>query len=127
MNYFLRVVLAFVSLLILSFAGQFIFRYVYILIPQNGINFGWWGNADALSFLFGVIFSFYFFLSLIIVAYFDKYKYYLLPINIIILLPMLWIFYPDWSFNGTLIGISIAGWLIGEGIVRLYKMIKKTK
>ena len=124
MNYFLRVILFIISLIILVYFGQFIFSYVYYWFPQNNEP-SWFGNKEGWSLLFGAIFAFYFFLSLLIVLFFNKYKYYLLPINIIILLPILWVFKTDLVFDGALIGLSVAGWLIGEGILLLSKKMKK--
>lgn len=125
MNYFLRVVISFVLLLPLTWVGQYIFSNMYYWFPQNGSG-SWIGGNDAVwAHLFGLILSFYFFLSFLIVLFFYKYKYYLLPLVIVLLLPVIWLFFPDWSFNGTIIGMSVAGWLLGEGILRLYKLIKK--
>lgn len=124
MNYIIRILVFIVSLCLLSFLGLFLFSGIYYWFPQNSGS-SWMGGDDQWARLFGLSLSSYFFLSLLIVLFFYKYRYYILPIVIILLLPILWMFYPDWSFNGILIGISIAGWLIGEGIVRLYKMIKK--
>jgi len=108
MNIFLRIVFFFVLLLAGVFLGQFLFQYLYNLLPGSGGS-SWFGTIGSLSLLFGAILSFYFFLSLLITALFNKAKYYLLIINIILLLPVLWLFYTDWWFSGTLIAVSVVG------------------
>lgn len=124
MKYIIRIFAFIVSLCLLSLLGLFIFGNIYYWFPQNN-GTSWIGGDDQWARLFGVMLSFYFFLPLLIVNFFNKYKYYLLPIVIILLLPILWIFYPDWSFMGTYIGVSVAGWLLGEGILWAYKKLKK--
>lgn len=125
MKYFIRVIVSFILLLLVTWLGQYMFNYMYYWFPQNSGS-SWIGGDDAAwAHLFGLTLSFYFFLSLLIVLFFDKYKYYLLPIVIILLFPILRMFYPDWSFMGTYIGVSIAGWILGEGILWSYNKLKK--
>jgi|GEM_PF-1538857 len=123
MNIFLRVVLFFVFLFFGVFIGEFILQYLYNLLPNSG-GASWFGTMGSLSLLFGAIFAFYFFLPLLITALFNKAKYYLLIVNIILLLPVLWLFYPDWWFNGTLIVLSVIGWFVGEGINKVITNFK---
>jgi len=124
MKYVLRIVLFFVCLFLLSYIGLFVFSSWYYWFPQNGAS-SWLGGKDQWARLFGLMLSFYFVLPLLIVLFFYKIKYYLLPIVIILLMLAVWLFYPDLAINSVLIGLSIAGWLIGGGILRLYKMAKK--
>jgi len=115
----------FIILLALGvFLGQYLFKYVYILLPDNGISPNLFGSKESWSLLFGAILAFYFFLPLLITAIFNKQKYYLLIVNIILLLPVLWLFVSSFSFVATLVLLTVVGWLIGEGISRLIKSKK---
>lgn len=78
-------------------------------------------------------FGFFYCLSSVFVQ--KKIKYFFLVVVIIIMLSLVYLMdlgsgnlYSEANFRiiTILIPTMIAGWLIGEGIVRLYKMIKKT-
>jgi len=114
----------FIILLVLGvFLGQYLFSPMYYWYPEN-LESGWFGSKESWSLLFGAILAFYFFLPLLITAIFNKQKYYLLIVNIILLLPVLWLFVSSFSFVATLVLLTVVGWLIGEGISRLIKSKK---
>lgn len=110
-----RIIAFFLLLILGTILGQFVFRYLYYFMPAgNGPIL--LGTDQSWSFIFGEIASFYFFLSLLVVALFNKQKYYIWIAILILLLPVLVLFHSDLFFDGMLLTVTVIGWLIGEGI-----------
>ena len=116
MNYLIKWLKLIAILILLTIFGSFFFQYVYYYIQdfQRGVDL--FGSDETWALFFGGIYSFFFFLPLLLAILFKKNKYYLIIIPIVLSLPLIWLYWRDSIYNITLIGLMIAGWLIGEGI-----------
>lgn len=126
LNIFLKVSGYIAFLLLLTFFGQFLFRYLYYVI--NNMEGSWIGSNKSWSLVFGEIFSYFFFSLFLIVIFCNKYvKIFLLSIVFILnlLLVMVTFGTHDALFIVLFILPSLSGYLLAELIKFSYKKLKK--
>lgn len=118
---------------LISIIGVIIFLPIADLLikSQSPFFFGFGGFTAGFV---GALMSFIFCFSIVIVTFIKKYKYYLfIVIFILDLLPLYFVY----GGNSDLFNLEnlqilviifitmLVGWLIGEGILRIWKMVKK--
>ena len=115
MKNFYKIIALFILLCVGVYLGQYLFRYLYFLLPAgNGpILFG---TDQTWSYIFGAISAFYFILPLLLIALFYNIRLIASIIVLLLLLPILMIFYSDPAFISMLIIVTLAGWLMGRWI-----------
>ncbi len=82
----------------------------------------WIGSGDQLSYIAGLFMAYAFAVSFML-SIFGKNKKYLLIIILTVL--ELIFFYKDLQWILIIVITALIGWLLGEGILRLYKLGKK--
>lgn len=127
-----KIIIVLLITVLVSIIGAFVFVPIAdLLVINKSAFFGFGGLAAGFV---GVLMSFGFCFSVIIATTIKKFKYHLLTILFLLDLLPLYLVYGGSSdlFSKDNLWIlvilfitMIAGWLIGEGVVRLYKIIKK--
>ena len=113
------------SLLIIVFILIFtpLFGVIYERIIGRIISSGFIGYGHP-EYFEGLFMSYAFFISFILVI-FNKSKKYLLMLILILILLFLDIILGAWQNLIINLVTAIIGWLLGEGILRIYKTLKK--
>ena len=97
---------------------------LYMLITNQKSGGTWIGDTQSWNFIFGLLVSYLFFIPLLASLLFKSKKKYFF---VLLIIPVIIFDLTSNLFINLIFDvlISIIGWLIGEGILRIYKLIKK--
>lgn len=121
MKKILRVLLLIFGIILLTILLAFLFGKVVDLIGMGSSGF-WIGTSEQLNYVVGLFMAYAFSVPFIISIFGHKKKYW--PIIVLIVLELLF-FYNDLRWIAIVLIVAIIGWLLGEGIIRLYKIFNK--